>query len=223
MVSGSASARPGRQDVGFKRICRGLACYRRPRRIVVLSRFPPSLATSCSMSAVWDGAGRYGREASLERITAATTAGSDERHVPDPSGPAQPGSAAEGHRRAIGVALPERHGIGAHSMSVALTASIECATSGTTSGWACRRWRSGLTPTGPRGRLHDLGPDHPRGPRVREPARAGRALRRASRVVLPDRRPRRQRGPPPSTRSTRGRTRALICWSGPVSDVALAL
>jgi hypothetical protein len=86
MVRGSASARPGEQDVGFQRSCRGFACYRGPRQVVVSGRFAPPLATSCSMSAVWDGAGSYGREASLERITAATTAGSDERHFLDPSG-----------------------------------------------------------------------------------------------------------------------------------------
>jgi hypothetical protein len=50
---------------------------------------------------------------SLERITAATTAGSDERHVVDPSGPAQPGSAlkviAERYRVAASVGHCEDH------------------------------------------------------------------------------------------------------------------
>lgn len=79
MVRGSASVRPGQQDVGFQQSCRGFACSRGPRRVVVLG----------SMSAVSRHFVQYersmgrrrqdGREASLERIVTATTAGSDER------------------------------------------------------------------------------------------------------------------------------------------------
>ena len=68
-----------------------------------------------------------------------------------------------------------------------------------------------------RGRLHHVGPHRPLGPRLREPARAGRGLRRPGPVVVPDRRvphvrmrPGRRRGrlPPRPARPPRGGTRA---------------
>jgi hypothetical protein len=73
MVRGSASTRPGRHNIGFSGVCSDFRRYGGPRRVVVCGRFPPSFATACSMSAVWNApAGSDARQRSSGVAAAAT-------------------------------------------------------------------------------------------------------------------------------------------------------